>query len=102
MRWRTPIVLTLAILMVGCTDGLVEPPEPTVDDAVSGALFDVDSNPTDRDCRADITSGIASTWHDYFETDPPPPGAVKLWIETYGHLFGIESVRDLQNWWCET
>ena len=54
-------------------------------------------------CYGQIASGIASTWpwaHDDKIAFPPPPGSLHLWIETFGPLIGISTVRELQLLFC--
>ena len=54
-------------------------------------------------CYGEIASGIASTWpwaHDEKIAFPPPPGSLHLWIETFGPLIGISTVRELQLLFC--
>jgi len=54
-------------------------------------------------CYGAIASGIASTWpwaHDDKIAFPPPPGSLHLWIETFGPLIGISTVRELQLLFC--
>ena len=54
-------------------------------------------------CYGAISAGIASTWpwaHEGQTFFPPPPGALKLWIEIFGPDLGISSVRDLQLLFC--
>ena len=54
-------------------------------------------------CYGQIVAGIAATWpwaHDDKAAFPPPPGALALWIQTFGPALNISSVRDLQNLFC--
>ena len=54
-------------------------------------------------CYGQITSGIASTWpwaHEEGQAFPPPPGSLAQWIATFGPLFGIDDVHDLQILFC--
>ena len=55
-------------------------------------------------CLGSIVSGIAATWpwaHDGQSAFPPPPGAIPLWIKTFGPGIGVSSVRDLQRMFCK-
>ena len=56
-------------------------------------------------CYGEISAGIASTWpwaHEGRTDFPPPPGALKLWIELFGPEVGVSSVRDLQLLFCSS
>jgi len=54
-------------------------------------------------CYGQITAGIASTWpwaHDGKSAFPPAPGGIALWLEEFGPLVGVSSVRELQVLFC--
>jgi hypothetical protein len=53
-------------------------------------------------CRGAVMSEVASDWPwpDDKESFPPPPGAVARWLETFGPLVGVSSVRELQELAC--
>ena len=54
-------------------------------------------------CYGQITAGIASTWpwaHDGKSSFPPAPGAIALWVQEFGPLVGVSSVRELQVLFC--
>jgi hypothetical protein len=54
-------------------------------------------------CYGEIASGIASTWpwaHEGRSAFPPPPGGLALWVETFGPIVGVSSVRELQLMFC--
>jgi hypothetical protein len=60
-------------------------------------------DPPTAECFGLITSGIASTWpwaHGEGDDFPPPPGSLAQWIQDFGPLIGIETVRDLQLLFC--
>jgi hypothetical protein len=55
-------------------------------------------------CYGQIVAGIASTWpwaHDGQNEFPPPPGAIRLWLQEFGPLVGVSSVRELQQLFCD-
>ena len=61
------------------------------------------TGPSNR-CYGAITSGIASTWpwaHNDKVAFPPPPGSLAMWIQEFGPLVGVSSVRDLQKLFCD-
>jgi hypothetical protein len=65
--------------------------------------FESIPTPPTAACYGQITSGIASTWpwaHDGQSAFPPPPGALALWLEEFGPLVGVSTVRDLQLLFC--
>jgi hypothetical protein len=71
--------------------------------ALSGPPVNAQNGPSNR-CYGQISAGIASTWpwaHDGRSEFPPPPGALRLWIEEFGPLVGISSVRELQQLFCD-
>ena len=75
--------------------------------AVSAAFVgsaQAQTGPSNR-CYGEISAGIASTWpwaHEGQTDFPPPPGALKLWIELFGPEVGVSSVRDLQLLFCSS
>lgn len=71
--------------------------------AGSVGIAQAQTGPTNR-CYGEISAGIASTWpwaHEGQTAFPPPPGALKLWIELFGRDVGVSSVRDLQVLFCD-
>jgi hypothetical protein len=56
-----------------------------------------------NECYGAIASGIAATWpwaHEGQMAFPPPPGAIRLWLELFGPAVGVSSVRELQILFC--
>lgn len=54
-------------------------------------------------CNGQIAAGIASTWpwaHEGQEFFAPPKGGIAKWIDEFGPLVGISSVRELQELFC--
>ena len=71
--------------------------------AGSVASAQAQTGPSNR-CYGEISAGIASSWpwaHEGQTDFPPPPGALKLWIEVFGPQVGVSSVRDLQVLFCD-
>ena len=71
----------------------------------TGPILSTDANTAAASdaCAGQIVAGIAKTWpwaHDDKIAFPPPPGAIALWIQTFGPALGISSVRDLQLRFC--
>ena len=61
-----------------------------------------DPGPSNK-CYGEIIAGIAATWpwaHDEKVDFAPPPGAIALWIKSFGPGLGISSVRELQVLFC--
>ena len=57
----------------------------------------------DKRCYGQLVSGINTTWpwaHFDKEAFPPPPGAVALWVQLFGADIGVNSVRELQLYFC--
>ena len=55
-------------------------------------------------CYGLIAAGIASTWpwaHEGKTAFPPPPGAIALWLQEFGPIVGVSSVRELQVLFCD-
>lgn len=80
---------TIAILMVGAALAAT---------FTGGAAAD----PSAR-CAGEITAGIASTWpwaHEGHEFFAPPKGGIAKWVDEFGPLVGISSVRELQQLFC--
>ncbi len=76
---------------------------PTADHASLTCRFQSLPTPPTNECYGQIASGIASTWpwaHDEKIASPPPPGSLHLWLETFGPLIGISTVRELQLLFC--
>jgi hypothetical protein len=54
-------------------------------------------------CNGQIIAGISATWpwaHNGRTDFAPPPGAIALWLQIFGPLVGVSSVRDLQILFC--
>jgi hypothetical protein len=69
-----------------------------------GQSASAQNGPSNR-CYGQITAGIASTWpwaHDDKSAFPPPPGAIRLWLQDFGPLVGVSSVRELQQLFCDS
>lgn len=101
MRIRTALGIVTAVLAVAsCQD-------PAALDArdigpAFAAAAEQETGPS-NECYGAIASRIASTWpwaHTDGDAFPPPPGALALWVETFGPLVGISSVRELQILFC--
>jgi hypothetical protein len=93
--------VVLVFSVAGCQD--VMAPEPA--DEASPA-FDVtqdqQTGPANK-CYGAVVAGIASTWpwaHNDKVAFPPPPGALALWVKTFGPGLGITTVRELQILFC--
>ena len=91
----------LALVIVGCQN-ITAPQQP--DDsrpAITVRAPNLQTGPSNQ-CRGAAVSEFASDW-PWPETRamfPPPPGAIKLFIENFGPLGGFSSVRELQEFFC--
>ena len=103
MRIRTALgVVTVALLVAGCQDVIAPQPADVITPAFALSSADQQTGPSNT-CYGQIASGIASTWpwaHNEKVAFPPPPGALALWLETFGPGLGISTVRDLQELFC--
>jgi hypothetical protein len=95
-------VAALLALSAGCQD--VTAPEAPAEESVLVMTAALQTGPSNQ-CYGEIISGIARTWpwaHENKAGFQPPPGALRLWIETFGPGLGISSVRELQLLFCTT
>ena len=70
--------------------------------AVAGSARTASAD-SDAKCKGQIVAGIAATWpwaHDDKAAFPPAPGAIALWLQTFGPGLGISSVKELQALFC--
>lgn len=104
MRCRTVVVCSCLILAAAGCQSEVSGPELAAENpaAIGSVAFIQHTGPSNR-CYGDIVQGIASTWpwaHDDKIDFAPPPGAVELWVQTFGPGLGVSSVRELQQLFC--
>ena len=102
MSTRTALAMaTVALLSTASCQN------PSAPEAVQGtrpmsAALGQQTGPNNR-CYGEITSGIASTWpwaHLDKAAFAPPPGGLARWVQDFGPLVGISSVRELQVLFC--
>jgi hypothetical protein len=93
-------MMVVALSVAGCQDTMA----PAFTEDASPAFAAVQTGP-DNKCYGQIIAGIASTWpyaHEDHASFAPPPGAIALWVRTFGPSVGISSVRELQLLFCTT
>jgi len=86
-------IAALTLAAAACQDATS--PEPA---KVAQPAFAVEDQ-----CYGRIVAGISSTWpwaHEDHVAFQPPPGAIALWLQTFGPGLGIDSVRELQLLFC--
>jgi hypothetical protein len=93
-------IATLVLVVASCRN----PVAPATQDVgpAFAAVAQQQTGPS-NECYGAIVSGIASTWpwaHDDKAAFSPSPGSMALWIETFGPLVGVSSVRELQILFC--
>jgi hypothetical protein len=103
MNIRTALgVATLAVLSTASCQSPAAPEAAQEIGSVSAAVGQQQTGPNNQ-CYGAIAAGIASTWpwaHNDKVAFPPPPGALALWVRTFGPSLGISSVRELQILFC--
>ena len=68
--------------------------------AVVPSRVNLQTGPANQ-CRGAFTSEFATDWPWPSAGEfPPPPGAIALFIETFGPLGGFTSVREMQELFC--
>jgi hypothetical protein len=102
MSIRTALCIATVVLSVASCQNPVTPEAAQDIGPAFAAVGQQQTGPSNQ-CYGAIASGIASTWpwaHNDKVAFPPPPGALALWVETFGPLVGISSVRELQTLFC--
>jgi hypothetical protein len=106
MRARLGMIAGIFTLTLVACDGATAPVARDLTPAFQPTLLanaqPEQAGPSNR-CYGAITAGIAATWpwaHAGQVDFAPPPGSIALWIELFGPVAGVSSVRDLQLLFC--
>lgn len=94
-------IAALVLFAASCRNPVAPPPGDDARPAVFPRAAHLQAGQSNR-CRGEIISEVASDWPwpATREDFPPPPGAVKLWLEEIGPFLGVASVRELQEQFC--